>query len=319
MTDTTAQTEGDRGGVDAALQLLAWYREMGVDAALEGTAVDWTARGASRPGEGFEWPTLEPAGRPSPVVAHGTGSQVPGGQVGGGAPALSRPLPRPAATAEPKPTPRPVPAAPSRQFPTAAPDEAVLKARAVARDANSLDALRAGLMAFDGCALKATAKSLCFYRGAASAKLMLIGDAPTSDDDLKGEPFSGVEGQLLNRMLAAIGLTPEAVHIANAVYWRPPGNRRPTAVELAVCRPFLARQIALCVPSHIVLLGELALQHVLESPDKIMKARGVWREATIAGHTVKVLPMLHPSYLIKSPASKRLAWQDLLALKASLA
>jgi uracil-DNA glycosylase len=147
---------------------------------------------------------------------------------------------------------------------------------------------------------------------------MLIGDAPTGDDDLKGEPFSGAEGQLLDRMLAAIGLQPTDVHITTSVYWRPPGNRRPTALELAICRPFLERQIELVAPTHIVLLGELALQHMTDAPDKIMKARGVWRTLAVGRTSAKAMPMLHPAYLLKAPASKRLAWLDLLALKASL-
>jgi uracil-DNA glycosylase len=305
----------------ATLALLVWYREMGIDAAVADVAIDWTARGASRPGAAFQWPQIQPS------IAEPKDTSVARPAPG----STQRPIQRPEAAPAPMMTsgtaqgrtppraPLPQAAQPApRQFPTAAPDDAVLAARAQARGASSLEALRASLMTFDGCALKSTAKSLCVYRGAATAKLMLIGDAPTGDDDLKGEPFSGIEGQLLDRMLAAIGLTPTQVHIANSVYWRPPGNRRPTAVELAVCRPFLDRQVELVAPSHIVLLGEMALQHMLDTPDKIMKARGGWRSLTVGKLTAKVLPLLHPSYLIKAPASKRLAWQDLLALQLSL-
>ena len=211
-----------------------------------------------------------------------------------------------------------MPVTAARQFPTAAPDAAVLAARAAARSAQSLDELRAQLMAFDGCALKSTAKNLCFFRGAAPSRIMLIGDAPTSDDDQQGKPLSGAEGELLDRMLAAIGLKEADVHIANAVYWRPPGNRRPTAVELAVCRPFLDRQIELVAPAFVVLLGELPVQHLYDSADKIMKVRGTWRPLQMGQHSAQVLPMLHPSYLLKSPAAKRLAWADLRALKSAI-
>jgi uracil-DNA glycosylase len=332
MSDTANQSgEGAaRNRRATALALLAWYRDMGVDGAVADAAVDWTARGKMRPGAEFQWPHLD--------------TQIPVTTTTGSVPSTvssQRSVPRsvPRSGASVAPTPRVTDTVPTarvpttrasdhlprealqpsiRQFPTATPDDAVLSARAEAKAATSIEALRARLMVFEGCALKSTAKSLCVYRGATSAKLMLMGDAPTSDDDLKGAPFSGVEGQLLDRMLAAIGLEPMHVHIANCVYWRPPGNRRPTAVELAVCRPFLDRQIELVQPTHLVLLGEMALQHMLDTPDKIMKARGGWRSLRAGGHNVKVMPMLHPSYLLKAPASKRLAWLDLLALKASL-
>jgi uracil-DNA glycosylase len=298
---------------DVALQLLAWYREMGVDVALDAHAIDWTARGNSRPGADFVWPAAQPVDAARPVQAGVPPVPLRGLQTPSSArPALDAP-------AQPAKTPsRAPPVIPNRQFPTAAPDAAVLAARAAAHSAKDLDALKSALAVFDGCALKATAKSLCFYRGAAQSRLMLIGDAPTSDDDQQGKPLAGAEGQLLDRMLAAIGLAEADVHIATSVYWRPPGNRRPTAVELAVCRPFLNRQIELVAPQIIVMLGELPVQHLFDSADKIMKVRGTWRDLTVSGRVLRVLPMLHPSYLLKSPAAKRLAWADLRLLKSAL-
>ena len=151
----------------------------------------------------------------------------------------------PAAPAQaPARRPAPPPAAP-RQFPATAPDAAVMAARSAAREAATLDELAARLAAFDGCSLKATAKNLCFYRGAPKARVMLIGEAPGRDEDLEGKPFVGRAGQLLDKMLAAIGLGEGDVHITNIVYWRPPGNRTPTPQEAQVCRPFLERQVEL--------------------------------------------------------------------------
>ncbi len=125
-----------------------------------------------------------------------------------------------------------------------------MSARTLAREARTLADLEATLAGFDGCSLKATAKSLCFYRGAAQARLMLIGEAPGRDEDLQGKPFVGRAGQLLDKMLAAIGLSEQNVHITNIVYWRPPGNRTPTPQEAQVCRPFLERQVELVGARH---------------------------------------------------------------------
>ena len=172
---------------------------------------------------------------------------------------------------------------------------------------------------FDGCGLKATAKNLCFYRGSPSARLMIIGEAPGRDEDLEGKPFVGRAGQLLDKMLAAIGLSEADVHITNIVYWRPPGNRTPTPQEAQVCRPFLDRQIELVAPQLLMTLGGPAASAVLDVQGGIMKARGRWRELASGGRTVRALPSLHPAYLLRTPAAKRLAWRDLLAIKAALA
>ena len=138
---------------------------------------------------------------------------------------------------------------------------------------------QAPLAGFDGCSLKATAKNLCFYRGAhASRALMLIGEAPGREEDLEGKPFVGRAGQLLDKMLAAIGLSEADVHITNIVYWRPPGNRTPTPQEAQVCRPFLERQVELVAPEVVVLLGGAAAKHMLDVTEGIMRIRGKWRD-----------------------------------------
>jgi DNA polymerase len=179
--------------------------------------------------------------------------------------------------------------------------------------------LRATLAGFDGCALRATAKNLCFYRGAAQSRLMLIGEAPGRDEDLAGKPFVGKAGQLLDKMLAAIGLGEADAHITNVVYWRPPGNRTPTPQETQVCRPFLDRQVELVAPDLVLLLGGSAAKEILGGTDGIMKLRGRWREITLGARKVRALATLHPAYLLRTPVAKRLAWRDLLMLKAALA
>ncbi len=276
--------------------VLDWYRAMGVDEATGDVPIDWLQRGDGAPGKGFE--------RPSPAAL----STPP-------EPAVARAAP----TAAVHPTSRPAPAIPApRQFPATAPDAAVMAARTAARQAADLDELGARLAAFDGCSLKATAKNLCFYRGTPQASLMLIGEAPGREEDLEGKPFVGRAGQLLDRMLAAIGLSERDAHITNIVYWRPPGNRTPAPQEAQVCRPFLERQIELVAPTLIVLLGGAAAKHLFGVADGIMRIRGKWRELEIGGNKARALATLHPAYLLRTPAATRLAWRDLLMIKTAL-
>ena len=210
----------------------------------------------------------------------------------------------------------PQPAA--RTFPTAAPDEATLAARETARAAQSIEDLQARLAAFDGCGLKATAKSLCFYRGASQARVMVIGDAPGPDEDKLGKPFVGPAGQMLDKMLAAIGLGEADVHITNIVYWRPPGGRPLTPHEAQVCRPFLDRQIELVRPEFVILLGGHAANAVFGEAEGIMKLRGKWRDIEFGTHRARALATLHPRDLLKTPPSKRMAWRDMLIIDAAL-
>jgi DNA polymerase len=212
------------------------------------------------------------------------------------------------------PAPR---AAPPRTMPQprSAPADSRIASLAQALTLAELEAL-AG--AFDGCALKRTAKSLCFARGRDDARLMLIGEAPGRDEDLRGKPFVGRAGQMLDRMLAAIGLGEEHVYITNTVYWRPPGNRTPTPAEVEACAPFLARQIELLAPEVIVLLGGAATKTILCITEGIMRLRGKWLTYPCAGRDIATLATLHPAYLLRNPEDKRLAWRDLLAVKERL-
>lgn len=287
--------------------LLDWYRAAGVDAALSDAPVDWLARAGAPPASARA------------LVAKGTPAPPP--QSGARLPASAR-QPRPSlgagGVAPPPAETHPQARAPLQPAIPIAPEEAVRDARAAAAEARSMAELRALLEAYDGCGLKATAKSLCFYRGAEQARVMIIGEAPGRDEDRSGIPFVGRVGQLLDKMLASIGLDESTTHITNVVYWRPPGNRTPTPVEIQVCRPFLERQITLAAPEIIVTVGGPATKALLDTTAGIMKVRGSWRDVAIAGRTLRLMPTLHPAYLLRTPSGKRLAWRDLLAIKAAL-
>jgi len=307
--------------------LLAWYREMGVTAVLQDAPVDWTARGDVAPGAHYAMPA---------------GARRAGDRSGGATAAAPRPAGTPVRR-EPLPIdgatrgasaagPRPAPAFPTRPAPAVRPVErAAPNVRTfdsaggggaggvpVKIDAATLAALGEALVAFEGCALKTTAKTMCLFRGAETARLMVIGEAPGREEDLAGQPFLGPPGQLLDRMLAAIGLGSGDVHMTNMVYWRPPGNRKPTAQEMAACAPFLARQIELVAPDIVILLGEATARHMLGTSEVITKLRGQWREITVGGRPIKAIATLDPAFVLKAAASKRQVWRDLQTIKGAL-
>jgi DNA polymerase len=199
-----------------------------------------------------------------------------------------------------------------------APDAAIMEARRLASSAPDLETLRGLLEAFDGCALKSTASRLVFADGAPGAPIMIVGEAPGRDEDEIGRPFVGRAGQLLDKMLAAIGLSREHVYIANTVPWRPPGNRTPTPQEIAICLPFIARQIELSAPKILLTMGAPATQTLLGQKEGILRLRGRWFEYSMKGRTIPALATLHPAYLLRQPSQKALAWRDLRALSARL-
>lgn len=216
------------------------------------------------------------------------------------------------ATAAPSPKPR----AKAKTAP--APVET---AKALAAAAGSVAALRAAVEAFEGCALKATARNTVFSDGAEDAEVLLIGEAPGKDEDEKGKPFVGRSGQLLDRMLAQIGLSRQTnIMISNTIYWRPPGNRDPTQGEIAACLPFVERLIQLKRPKLLILAGKSAAHTVLKREDGVLKLRGRRLLAKVddAGAPVNAMVMLHPAYLLRQPQQKRLAWADLLMAEAWL-
>ncbi len=227
------------------------------------------------------------------------------------------PAPRPAAAPARSLAPAGRPAA-RIQPAAAAPDEARRSAGALAASARDLDELRALLEKFDGCALKATATQLVFADGAPNARVMLVGEAPGADEDRIGRPFVGRAGQLLDRMLASIGLDRGKVYIANVVPWRPPGNRAPTLQETAICLPFIRRQIELVAPKLLVCLGGSSASTLLGLKEGITRTRGQWFDYSLDGAVIKALPMLHPAYLLRQPAQKRAAWRDLRTLARAI-
>ena len=198
---------------------------------------------------------------------------------------------------------------------------AVVSAREAAKAAPDLAALQQALRDFDGCALKKTATNLVFADGNPSASVMLIGEAPGADEDRQGKPFVGVSGQLLDRMMGAIGLDRSTFYITNVCFWRPPGNRKPTEAELAALMPFVIRHIELVNPKVLVLVGGSSAQGLLGTNDGITRLRGRWFEFQAPGLAapIPVLPLFHPAYLLRQPGLKREAWRDLLKLKARLA
>ncbi len=192
-------------------------------------------------------------------------------------------------------------------------------ARTLAASCDSLEALAAALRDFDGCPLKETAINLCFADGNPQAPVMMIGEAPGAQEDRQGKPFVGPSGKLLDRMLASIDLDRTKVYITNVIYWRPPGNRSPTAAEIAVCQPFLERQIELLRPKLLVFVGGIAARALLGVTEGVTKLRGrpfAYRLAD--GGEIPAVVMFHPAYLLRQPAQKRLAWRDLLLIKEKI-
>jgi uracil-DNA glycosylase len=233
------------------------------------------------------------------------------------------PAPRDAAPAQPVkvgPTAKSVPAALplTRGEPAPAPDAAIASARELATTAPTLDALRALLETFDGCALKHTATRLVFADGNPQARVMFVGEAPGRDEDIEGLPFVGRSGKLLDRMIAAIGLDRSRAYIANVIPWRPPGNRTPTPQETQICLPFIRRQIELVNPDVLVTLGNPSTQALLSTREGIMRSRGKWFDYDTGSRTIRALPTFHPAYLLRSPSYKRMSWQDLRAIAKAL-
>ena len=228
------------------------------------------------------------------------------------APAASEAAPpRPVRVAAPLPT--------VRAEIAQAPEAAVMSAREAARTAPTLEALRALLENFDGCALKSTATRLVFSDGNPQARIMFVGEAPGREEDLEGLPFVGRSGKLLDRMIAAIGLDRSSAYIANVIPWRPPGNRTPTPQETQICLPFIQRQIELVNPDVLVTLGNPSTQTLLSAREGIMKTRGRWLEYDTGSRVIRALATFHPAYLLRSPSYKRLAWQDLRTIAKALA
>ncbi|KJF69483.1 uracil-DNA glycosylase [Rhizobium nepotum] len=283
--------------------LLHFHADAGVDWLLEEQPVDRFAEfAAARP--------ARPAARQE--------SSAPARQTEGGAPERRSDAPQRQTASRTAPT-RGAPPAPAIQQNVAMPDEqAVAAARFAAESARSLSELKTALEGFSGCNLKNSARNTVFTEGDPASAVMVIGPMPDADDDREGMPFAGKSGLLLDRMLAAIGLERSGIMLGNVVPWRPPGNRPPTQAEMDICRPFIERQIALAEPKHLLLLGNLTARFFFGGTGTIHTLRGQWRDVA-AGHLVlPALASLHPQELLNAPASKSLAWQDLLAFRAKM-
>lgn len=261
--------------------LLKWYVDHGLDETIGEEAIDR-----------FALPS--PAATPAIAPAQGAAAPTP----------IRPPLQAPMVRA-------PVPL----ESPQLAED-----ARELARRCATIAELEEAVRAFEGCALKRTAKNTVFADGAAGAPVMVVGEAPGADEDRLGKPFVGVSGQLMDRMFDAIGMSRERdLYITNILFWRPPGNRTPTLAEQAVCVAFTRRHIELARPKVLVLAGGTAAKAMLETTEGIMRLRGKWTSLKLDdGTEVPTMPTFHPAYLLRTPASKRQSWLDLLAIDKKL-
>jgi len=263
----------------AARELLGFYAEAGVDALL-----------CEEPRDRLSAPPPEnpPASGPEPRIVDAREIRL---------------APPPRATPDSAP---------------ATPEIAVMAAREAARSAVSLTELREILAKFEGCALRTTAKQLVFADGNPQARVMFVGEAPGREEDIEGLPFVGPSGKLLDLMMAAIGLNRATAYIANVIPWRPPGNRTPTPQESQICLPFIRRQIELANPDVLVCMGNPATQALLGVKDGIMRTRGKWFNFHTGTREIRAIATFHPAFLLRTPAQKRFAWRDFLAIKKAL-
>ena len=302
MSPPTPPTDFDRA--QAARALLHWYADMGIDVAVQNAPLDYFSLDsqpprplASGPPAGLAGPAPQPAAADSKALnSKALNSKVPGSKE------LARPITAPLRADASQPSA----------------DEAIALARQLAAAATSIEMLAETVARFDGCPLRKGARKTVFAAGVTTAPLLVLGEAPGQDEDRMGAPFVGRAGQLLDRMLAAIGHSRETnTYISNVIYWRPPGNRTPTDIELAICKPFVDRLIELQAPQVIMVAGAVCLKSVLGQTG-IMKTRGKWQALAINGREIPVMPTFHPAYLLRNPEAKRLVWQDLQALHQRL-
>jgi DNA polymerase len=286
---------------DALAAALDFFRHAGVDLAIDERPRDRIAEARAALERAKDAPAPPPAAAPTALQprrqAEFPPRPLPGRESPPAAPVVARPL-----------------------NPALAADAAAVAASAAeqAASARTLDELRERLDAFEGCALKTTATQLVFEDGARNARVHFVGEAPGAEEDREGRPFVGRAGQLLDKMLAAIGLDRTNAYISNVVPWRPPGNRTPTPLETAACLPFTRRQIELVGADFVICLGAPSMQAVMEVKEGILKSRGRWMQIAVGERAVPAMAMLHPAYLLRQPLQKRLAWRDLRALKRAL-
>ena len=270
--------------MEGVAALLRWYVEQGVDETIGEEPID---RFAAPPPSATVAAT--PSAAPAPLRA----------------PTPLRTTPPPSPSRAPVPIESP---------------QLVEDARALAARCSTLAELETAIRGFEGCALKRTAKNTVFADGKPDASVMVVGEAPGADEDRLGKPFVGVSGQLMDRMMSAIGLTRDGgFYITNILFWRPPGNRTPTSTEQGMCLAFTQRHIELARPKVLVLAGGVAVKAVLDTTEGITRLRGKWTSYRLGdGTEIPTMPTFHPAYLLRTPASKRQSWQDLLAIDKKL-
>ncbi len=289
--------EPTREELEAALR---WLVEAGADEAVGAAAVDRFAASAAEPAAG------PPASESRPAESR---------------PAESRPAefhqgPPPAAGGTASERKAPAVWTPEARAPLSL-DQGLAEARAAARAADDLPALYRAIEGFEACPLKKTASRTVICRGDPAQRVMLIGEAPGRDEDIQGEPFVGVAGRLLDLMLAHAGFERGQAYITNVLFWRPPGNRTPEPAEVQLCLPFVERHIELVDPRVILLLGGVSTKALLGDPRGITRVRGQWFGYRHEGlpAPIPALATLHPAYLLRQPAQKRLAWRDMISFK----
>jgi uracil-DNA glycosylase len=265
--------------------LLRWYDEIGVDLAIDDVPHNRFTELEIKSTPGVQLAPERPPTRTAPAYA----------------------------------APRTAPEIPPAAISALSSEAVVLSAREAAEKAQTLDELREALDTFEGCALRKTATQLVFADGNPQARVMLVGEAPGAEEDRAGKPFVGRSGQLLDRMLKAIGLDRTSAYITNVVPWRPPGNRTPTPLETAACLPFTRRHIELSACEILVCLGNPSTQILLGAREGIMRTRGRWLDYDAGSRTLRAMPMLHPAFLLRQPGHKRLAWRDMRELARALA
>lgn len=271
------------------LDIALFYAEAGVDEAIGELPVDRTV-----------------APPPKPVVKQQPGAAVPPAAAAAPAQAsLGSSVQAALAARAPQPVSLTAQAAESA-------------ATSAARACSTVAELEAAIRAFEGCALKATATNTVIARGNPQAPLMIVGEAPGRDEDAQGLPFVGESGQLLDKMLKAIGRDESNVYISNLLFWRPPGNRDPSTEEIVACRPFIERLIELVQPKVLICTGKFSTATLLGTTQGITRIRGRWHDYKRGDVTVPAMPMLHPAYLLRQPGVKREAWRDMLELAAKL-
>lgn len=203
--------------------------------------------------------------------------------------------------------------------PTIAPAEAArMAAEDLARSTPTLEALKEAISQFEALSRPGGATRLVFGEGNPAARILVLGERPSEEDERAGRPFAGPAGQLLDRMLKSVGLQRDAVYLTNLLPWRTPGGRA-NAADLAACQPFALRQIELVAPDLILCLGTGPARALVEADEAILKARGVWRSLANGGRSIGVLTTFSPDYLLRQRAHKKLAWGDLRSLAAAAA